>query len=321
MIIKKMNLFSIFALCLTLLRLGDGRTLRVIKPNVIALEVNGNPMEQKTTVGLSCGDEFEDTEIHWRKNQRHIHAKGNRIDVTIEAMLGGNFTCHSASGDVLNHTLVLVSPLDFEKAILLQNDNKEFVTCVARNYSGPFHCSWKWDPIRNGVVVFFQAFRNSSVINCSLDADNTGLTCEELQCPFSEEVTRINLTLLVRNQYRLEEHQRTFFIHDIIKPGKVDITKAENNEFEWEVPKTWNRPCTFFPLQYEVKVVSHRKDCDETSHDHEGNHSHSQYVTETRFKVSGRKSYTFCVRAQDSFTNKVWSDWSQHKVIKQKSKK
>lgn len=63
--------------------------------------------------------------------------------------------------------------------------------------------------------VFFR--RNSSVINCSLDADNTGLTCEELQCPFSEEVTRINLTLLVRNQYRLEEHQRTFFIHDISK--------------------------------------------------------------------------------------------------------
>lgn len=59
-----------------------------------------------------------------------------------------------------------------------------------------------------------------------------------------------------------------------VKPGKVDITKAKNNEFEWEVPKTWNRPCTFFPLRYEVKVVSHRKDCDETSHDHEGNHSH-----------------------------------------------
>lgn len=59
--------------------------------------------------------------------------------------------------------------------------------------------------------------RNSNVINCSLDADNAGLTCEDVQCPFSEEVTRINLTLLVRNQYRLEEHQRTFFIHDISK--------------------------------------------------------------------------------------------------------
>lgn len=70
-----------------------------------------------------------------------------------------------------------------------------------------------------------------------------------------------------------------------VKPGKVDITKAENNEFEWEVPKTWNRPCTFFPLQYEVKVVSHRKDCDETSHDHEGNHSHVSMWSVTTNKV------------------------------------
>ncbi|KAI5620240.1 interleukin-12 subunit beta, partial [Silurus asotus] len=274
---------------------------------VIALEVNGNPMKQKTSVVLSCGDQFDNSEIDWRKNQEKIDVKGNSVEVSIEAMLGGNFTCHDESGDVLNHTLVLVSPLDFDKAILLRNDDKEFVTCVARNYSGPFHCSWKWDPIRNGVVVFFSASRNSNTLKCSLDADNAGLTCEDLQCPFSEEVTRINLTLLVRNQYRLEEHQRTFFIHDIIKPGKVDITKAENDEFEWKIPKTWNQPCSFFPLRYEVKVVSHRKECEETSS--EGNHS------ETHYKVIGRKSYTFCVRAQDSFTNKVWSDWSQHKSV------
>lgn len=91
---------------------------------VIALEVNGNPMEQKTSLTLTCGDQFKDSEIHWRKNQQHIAAKGNSIKVSVEAMLGGNFTCHSASGDILNHTLVLVSPLDFDKAILLRNDDK-----------------------------------------------------------------------------------------------------------------------------------------------------------------------------------------------------
>lgn len=81
-------------------------------------------MEQKTPVMLTCGDQFEGAEIHWRKNQHSIPAKGNSVAVTIEAMLGGNFTCHSASGDVLNHTLLLVSPLDFEKAVLLRNSNK-----------------------------------------------------------------------------------------------------------------------------------------------------------------------------------------------------
>lgn len=81
-------------------------------------------MEQKTSVVLTCGDRFEGTEIRWRKNQHDIPAKGNSIEVSIEAMLGGNFTCHGASGDVLNHTLVLVSPLDFDKAVLLPSGDK-----------------------------------------------------------------------------------------------------------------------------------------------------------------------------------------------------
>ena len=78
---------------------------------------------QKTEVPLRCGDELEGTEIHWRCNGQQIPATGNNIEVTIDAMLGGNFTCHSASGDVLNHTLVLVKPVDFEKVILNRTHN------------------------------------------------------------------------------------------------------------------------------------------------------------------------------------------------------
>lgn len=89
---------------------------------VIALEVSGDPMIQRTDVSLQCGDNLEVTEIHWRKNGQNIHVKGNHIDVTIHAMLGGNFTCHNPSGEVLNHTLLLVKPVDFEKVILTQTD-------------------------------------------------------------------------------------------------------------------------------------------------------------------------------------------------------
>ncbi|KAK1788117.1 hypothetical protein P4O66_016579 [Electrophorus voltai] len=304
-----MNLIFLFALHLTLLHMGESHSLRVIKPNVVALDVDGDPMTQMTSVSLQCGDEFKDVEIHWQKNGQMILSKGNSINVNIQAMLGGNFTCHGLSGEVLNHTLVLVNPVNFEKAILKQNQDKEFITCLARNYNGLFHCSWKWSPIRNGVVVFFKAFRNSSHINCSLDPDNAGLTCEEEKCSYSEEVTRINLTLVVRNQYRLEEHQRTFFIHDIVKPEKVSITKAENNEFHWGTPKTWNMPYSYYPLQYEVKVIKPHKGCDDTATPVE-----NEYINETHYKVSDRRrSYTFCVRAQDPFTNQVWSDWNQQR--------
>lgn len=35
-------------------------------------------------------------------------AQGNRINVTVERMLGGNYTCHDDTEPYLNHTLVLV---------------------------------------------------------------------------------------------------------------------------------------------------------------------------------------------------------------------
>ncbi|XP_022531969.2 interleukin-12 subunit beta [Astyanax mexicanus] len=301
-----------FFLLFIFLNVRNSTSLQFIKPNVLGLEVNGDPMIQKSDVLLHCGDQFEGSEIHWQKNGMTIPDQGNNIIIAIYGMLGGNYTCHNPSGELLNHTLVLVKPVDFEKAILTATD-KEFITCVARNYSGPFHCFWKWDSKRNGVVVFVKASRNSQLMNCSLDADNNGLTCEEQQCPSSEEVNRISLTLMVRSQYRLEEHQKTFFIHDIIKPDKVSIVKSKDDEFEWEQPSTWNTPCSYYPLMYEVKVVSHRKDCT-----HIGNHSEPHYTNLTQYKVNSRKSYTFCVRAQDSLTNQVWSEWSEEKVSKQK---
>uniref|UniRef100_A0A8B9H9G5 Interleukin 12B, b n=1 Tax=Astyanax mexicanus TaxID=7994 RepID=A0A8B9H9G5_ASTMX len=244
---------------------------------VIGLEVNGDPMIQKSKVLLRCGDQFEGTEIHWQKNGMTIPDQGNNITIAIYGMLGGNYTCHNPSGELLNHTLVLVKPVDFEKAILTATD-KEFITCVARNYSGPFHCFWKWDSKRNGVVVFVKASRNSQLMNCSLDVDNNGLTCEEQQCPSSEEVNRISLTLMVRSQYRLEEHQKTFFIHDISKSFQCPLLDS----------------AVMSSLFSDYPIIPH-------------------YTNLTQYKVNSRKSYTFCVRAQDSLTNQVWSEWSEEK--------
>ncbi|XP_066502283.1 interleukin-12 subunit beta [Hoplias malabaricus] len=310
---EKMNLIFYFALHLTILHVGDGASLQVVKPNVVALEVSGDPMTQTTTVSLLCGEQLEGTEILWRRNGQTIPQKGKSIEVTVQAMLGGNYTCHSSAGELLNHTLVLVKPVDFQKAILTHT-GEDYITCTASNYNGVFHCSWRWDSARNGLVVLFRASRGSEQISCSLDSDQSGLRCEELKCsPHAEEVTRISLTLLVRNQYRLEEHHISFFIREIIKPDKVDIVKAEDDEFKWENPKTWSTPCTYYPLRYEVKVLSHRRSCD-----HIGNHSESNYTNETEYKVTSRKSYTFCVRAQDFLTNQVWSEWSQQKVHKHK---
>ncbi|XP_073791555.1 interleukin-12 subunit beta [Danio rerio] len=298
-----------FLILQTVLQLADSTSLRVIQPNVAVVDSDMQELSS-FTVPLHCGEQYEGEQIHWEKNGKSILETGNRINVTINGLLGGNFTCHRPNRDFLNYTILLVHPVKFHKALLLkQSSSKEFVSCSARNYNGQFHCSWKWHHERtHKAVVYFAAIRNSSDLNCTLDSNISELTCiDKDYCPYSEEPLSINLTLLVRNMFRLEEHHRTFFIRDIVKPDKVGITKIQDNEFEWRPPQTWSFPCSFFPLSYEIKVVPRSHDCDYT-----GNRVEQNETNKTHYKVNSKKPYTFCIRAQDPLTKAVWSDWSHH---------
>ncbi|KAK7130734.1 hypothetical protein R3I94_016020 [Phoxinus phoxinus] len=301
----------VFFILQAVLQLAGSTSLRILKSNVVALDVSDLSSSE---VSLHCGEQYEGEQIHWERNERSIPETGNRITVTIDGLRGGNFTCHRADNrDLLNYTLVLVHPVNFPKGVLTQSTHKEFVSCFARNYNGQFHCSWKWHQERKErAVVYFAAIRNSSLINCTLDSNISGLTCiDEDYCPYSEEPRSIYLTLFVRNMYRLEEHQRTFIIRDIVQPDKVNITKFHDDVFEWRPPGTWSFPCSFFSLSYEVKVVPNSHSCDYT-----GNRVEKMETTENHYKVNIKKPYTFCVRAQDAFTKTRWSDWSHHHIRK-----
>ncbi|XP_051537250.1 interleukin-12 subunit beta-like [Myxocyprinus asiaticus] len=296
----------VFLILQMVLQMAGSTSLRFIKSNVLVLEVSDL---SSTEVSVHCGEQFEGEDIQWERNGERIAESGNRITVTIDGLRGGNFTCHRPNGDLLNYTLLLVHPVAFPRGVLMHSNDREFVSCTARNYSGHFHCSWKWHQERTQrAVVYFAAIRNSSVINCTLDSNISGLTCiDKDHCPYSEESRGINLTLLVRNLYRLEEHHRSFLIRDIVKPDKVSITKIEGDMFEWHPPETWMFPCSYFPLSYEVKVVPYNNSCDYT-----GSRVEKNEINETQYKVNNKKTYTFCVRAQDPLTKNIWSDWSHH---------
>ncbi|XP_056587616.1 interleukin-12 subunit beta [Triplophysa dalaica] len=295
----------IFLILQSVLQFASSTSLRVIKPNVLALEVKDLSSSQ---VSLHCGEQDELEDIHWERNGESIPERGNHITVTIDGLRGGNFTCHKPNGELLNYTLLLVHPVQFPRGgILTQSDDREFVTCIAKNYSGHFHCFWKWHRERSErAVVYFSAIRNSIVLNCTVDADISGVTCIDMDyCPYSEESRSISLTLLVRNLYRLEEHHRSFLITDIVQPDKVTFNKIKDDVFEWHPPETWSFPCSFFPLSYEVKVIPHNHSCN-----FNGNRVDQHETNETHYTVNTRKSYIFCVRAQDLFTKRAWSDWS-----------
>ena len=82
-------------------------------PLVLVLEVNG----QQGQFPLPCLDlkaemttkSVLDQNIFWRKNGVAMATRGNTFLVRLEESFGGgNYTCHSGDGALLNHTLVLL---------------------------------------------------------------------------------------------------------------------------------------------------------------------------------------------------------------------
>lgn len=135
---------------------------------------------------MSRDDKGQD--IFWKKDGVTVQSgKGNIFYVQLEESSGGgNYTCHSKDGSLLNHTVVLVHEDQTKrKKILVQTDHGkpvisklkqiksrrfsrltvcftlyvEFLKCSAVNYNGEFHCSWTWHHRRIGKVAFIKAQR------------------------------------------------------------------------------------------------------------------------------------------------------------------
>ncbi|XP_064834762.1 interleukin-12 subunit beta-like [Oncorhynchus masou masou] len=288
-------------------------TIVTLIPNVLVVKVDRKVFTE-TQVPLRCGD-YQDTEVIWRNGKERLENKGNQINVEVVEMMGGNYSCHNAAGDYLNHTLVLVqdipSPNRMRRVLEKSHDTDEYIRCLAKNYSGIFHCSWKKTEYRmSAAVVFVQVGRT---ISCSEDSDGEGLTCQDQDsCPFAEELSRIKLTVYFRTNYLLEDYTITpFYIREIVKPDKIDITKVEGNTFKWGYPASWSRPCPYFPLTFRVKVVQHEASCDSK----EKVFISETNINATEFTVrSSYKKYCFCLGAKDDLVDSQWSQWTRYEV-------
>ncbi|XP_048850626.1 interleukin-12 subunit beta-like [Brienomyrus brachyistius] len=289
----------------------------ILKPNVLVVDINLNSSAQ-TLIELKCGDAFEGQEIFWRNEGREISQRGNRVRVITEEMIGGNYTCHDQAGQLLNHTLVLVQ---VERSQQRRRILDGYIQCTSKNYSGTFHCSWRWSEMRKGSVVSISAVRSSSVsdILCSLDSDQSGVTClDGLHCPYAEEADYITLTVYVRYWYRVEKYFRQFYITEIVKPDRITVEKTSESTVNWTYPRTWSLPRSYFPLTFQVKVVPQKKHCN-----YEAGPGEVQVnlTEEQSFPVNDRrKKIAFCIRAQDTFTKSSWSDWSKTKMKKAEMK-
>uniref|UniRef100_A0A8C6SNL0 Interleukin-12 beta central domain-containing protein n=1 Tax=Neogobius melanostomus TaxID=47308 RepID=A0A8C6SNL0_9GOBI len=236
--------------------------------------------------------------------------QGNRIQVTVREWRGGNYTCHlGPEGAPLNYTLVMVQLEPDNRTVILEE--RGYIHCSTPNYRGSFHCSWSRTQGRSDAAVL-----NQETVRCEVDPDGSGMKCDDSDCPYKEEQYRIILTVYMYSEARLEGYSKAFYIRDIanlplIIPKAVSLTCCITLMVQFvymDYPETWEKPCSFFSLLFQVKVVKgvhNRHSCD--SHENILNDTTSK----TQYEVSTQsKRYVFCVRAQDRHTGGPWGHWN-----------
>ncbi|XP_018547706.1 interleukin-12 subunit beta [Lates calcarifer] len=291
--------------------------IETLMDNVVVLRVP-KVLGSRVYVPLTCGEVYQDQPVFWKRNGMELNPplEGNQVSVLVEEMSGGNYTCHlGPDGEYLNHTLILIQLDPDNRTVILEEKSPEegHIHCSTPNYKGAFHCTWKrTQTSSNAAVLLVKAERNLEKIPCELDADGSGVRCQDATCPFKEEQDRISLTIYIYSYARLEAYSKVFYLREIVRPDKLpNLHMSSDKVFSWNLPDSWERPDSFFRLQFQVKVVEHGHSCN-------GEVMAENTTDETQYEVTIKaKKYVFCVRAQDKYAKGPWSHWSQCIVNKQ----
>uniref|UniRef100_A0A3P8X2M7 Interleukin-12 subunit beta n=1 Tax=Cynoglossus semilaevis TaxID=244447 RepID=A0A3P8X2M7_CYNSE len=313
---------------------------------VLVLEVNSS----SGTHPLSClqeapGGDHQSQEIIWRKDGEEEEQRGNVYLVQLKKSLGGgNYSCHSREGSLLNYTLVLIQEKGIMGRILVRNDQEDYIKCSAQNYNGHFHCSWSWHPNRVSRVAFIKAWRVSNDGQCSVDKGVQRWTCpsgsttfvctveqsgdriscvDQGHCPYSEETQRISVSVYVVTQhFLLENYSKRFHLFDIVKPDKVSVSQVNSTMIQWSYPPSWSSPSSYFPLRFQVAQLRRGcSGCDDPCADFRPAKTRRVQTTETCHLKVWNKAKTVCVRATDALCNSQWSEWSHVRLRRHKKNK
>ncbi|KAL3972741.1 solute carrier family 6 (neurotransmitter transporter, GABA) member 13 [Sarotherodon galilaeus] len=334
----KMKWFAFSIICAVLqISYQNPRKHWTLLPNILVLEVDGTLGEQN----LLCMESPQELivsanqsqEIFWKKNGIEQAQRGNSYRVQLEESLGGgNYTCHSEDGSLLNHTVVLIKEDESKRRKILVKTDEDYLKCTAQNYNGEFHCSWTWHGSRSGRVAFVNAHRvpdcntkcsvdtsgewtcSSGHGNFSCTVNDNKISCLDKQhCPYAEESKQICVTVFVLSQhFLLEEYFKRFYLSDIVKPDKVEIAQVNTTVIQWSYPRSWSSPYSYFPLTFQIAQLKDGCErCDSPCNNYEALTVHS---TDTQFKVKHRAK-AVCIRAKDAFAFSQWSEWSHKRLV------
>ncbi|XP_029297606.1 interleukin 12Ba precursor [Cottoperca gobio] len=342
----KMKVF-VFSIVCAFLQVShqNPRSQWTLLPHILVVEVDGTWGQ----LNLSCLQQPEELmrgdnkneDIFWRKDGEEEEQRGNTYLLELEESLGGgNYTCHSKDGSLLNHTLVLIQE---DKT----NRREADLECSANNYSGEFLCFWTGHSSRVGKVAFMKVRRifdnydtqcsvdksgrrwtctsGQSNFSCSVDdSEGTILCLDEQHCPYAEESQHIYITVYIRMKYFLvENYSKHFYLSEIVKPDKVNITKVNCTTIEWSYPSSWNSPYSYFPLTFQISQLRQAcKRCENPCIHSKSTKTLTINSTSDicQFKVK-RKAKAVCVRSQDALCNSQWSEWSLIRLSRHRKNK
>ncbi|XP_072288455.1 interleukin 12Ba precursor [Eucyclogobius newberryi] len=321
-----------------------------LKHNVLVLEVTGEKGHHPLRCFHSAEDVLrrgDDGGIVWKKDGVTEPSNGNRHFLDLWADYGGgNYSCHNKDGSLLNHTKVLIHEDETKKKKIITGS----VKCFAPNYNGIFHCSWTWHSHRPGKVALIKVWRGPynkhdlrctedsaaplqwtcrsrrSNISCSVDPSGRGISCTDHQhCPYAEEVQIIQITAYVDNGFLLENYSEHFYLSEIVKPDKVQISKVNRTAIEWLYPRSWDSPNSYFPLTFQMGQLKRIISCAYVK-----SHKVRQLIcfetvtfllqimtvncTDNCSSKIKRNTRTVCFRAKDALSNSEWSEWSSERI-------
>ncbi|XP_057706770.1 interleukin 12Ba [Corythoichthys intestinalis] len=339
-----MNLIYVTLIC-AILHVGYQTPLKswTLQPNILVLEVNGKVGQQALKCLHSADGAMNgnDKDILWKKNGEDEAQRGNSYQVYLEESLGGgNYSCHSTNGSLLNHTVVLIKEdITEKKKILVKSDLGDYLKCSTQNFEGAFQCSWTWHRTRVGKVALIRVGRetygecsvdssghhwscSSDNINCSVDATGDGISCKDKRhCAFAEEKKRISFKVYVRTKgFLVEDYSKHFYLSEIVKPDKVTISRLNTTMIELTYPGSWSSPYSYFPLIFQVSQSRHtcencKNPCDDSTS------AETVMVNSSNTcQVEVKKKWTVCVRAKDAFCNSQWGEWN-HLRLRKKGKR
>ncbi|CAG10130.1 unnamed protein product [Tetraodon nigroviridis] len=178
---------------------------------VLVVEVDGTWGQLPLSCLTSSSEKQEEEGIFWMNNRVMEKQKGNLYVVHLEESLGGgNYTCHSKSGSLLNYTVVLIKEVKLRRKILLKNDQDISFPCRAEDNSLPV-CSV------DASGRHWSCSSGRSEVTCSVDDGDGGIWCRvEQHCPYAEESQPVQITIHVSSKHFLvENYSRHFFLSDI----------------------------------------------------------------------------------------------------------